>query len=670
MKKSLVILFAAVAFLASCQMSDITPGISKEYKVFTGTIVDDATRTGLVSDGNVWHVTWKLGDRIMINNEYEFTATVEDVTTTYFVQDTSSYRTNEPPVGPYTAVYPYQVFRGMPGVQNYVDGGPEFIPMAAQSETENLAFKNMVGILKLNVKTGDQGIVVRKIAITADQPMSGEYTIENDAAVVTGSAGVTINCGEGVAIGADPIPFYVTVPANTYTGMTIKVYTVDGKTASVKMKSGASFTVERSKLYEAEFPINGFTLPDNLGGVALLPSGPDFNTLIKQLAMDDPDANQATVDEFCVTRIVFNTRCLDTEGIEIQDLSSEKPIYLVYDKASGVVNINTPADVLKTPADASYMFATLGSLTHIDNLKCLNTEDAELMNHMFCYLGCSHRELQELDLSSFNTANATTMRSMFNGCRNITTLDLSTFDTSLVENMQFMFQYCVHLKSLDLKSFNTECVENMSYMFAYCYELESIDVSSFNTENCLSLAYMFGYCYKIPRLDLNSFNTENCENFQNFFRCCYELTDIQFDNFSFSNATEVRSFFNRCDALQKIDLSHIDGTNVTVSDKCGYFFYGAKNLREINVGDKFRFTCKPTYPFSEKKSAMVYRCGSEAGGITWYCDQDLCDYWASTGLRWLEHGYNSAGIDCTPIHSTFLHYKTGVELFPAEWPAD
>ena len=430
MKKTLVIMAFAALFAVGCQISDFAPDMKKELKVFTGTIADDATRAALLADGDLYHVTWTLGDRIAINGDYRFNATVGDVTTTYFVQDTTGSSPDDPPTAPYKAVYPYTISRGMPGVQNYVPGGVEIIPMYAESNNENLAFKNMVGILKLNVKTGEAGIVVKKIVIAADQPMSGEYTVENNAAVIaSGTAGVTLNCGEGVAIGADPVPFFVTVPANTYTGMTIKVYTTDGKVASVKMKSGASVKVERSKFYEAEFPFNGFTAIEGVGGVALLPSGPDFNTMIKQIALEDDLATVSTPDEECVTRIVFNTLCTDTEGLEINDLSSAKPIHLVYDKSSGVVSINTPAETLKLPADGSYMFANFGSLKQIDNLKCLNTEDVELMNHMFFYLNCSNRELRELDLSSFNTSNVTTMRSMFNACRNITSFDLSSFYT-------------------------------------------------------------------------------------------------------------------------------------------------------------------------------------------------------------------------------------------------
>ena len=724
MKKSLVILFAAVAFLASCQMSDIIPQMSKELKVFTGTLENDATRVALVADGDIYHVTWTLGDRIWVNDDYEFTATLGDVTTTYFAQDTTGDRPDDPPTAPYKAYWPSNISRGLPGVQNYLPNSIEFIPMAAESSDEILPFKNLVGLLKLNIKTGDTGIKVKSIVITADQGLSGEFTIEDSKAVVTGTNGVTLNCGEGVEIGADPVPFLVSVPANTYTGMTVKVYTTDGKVASVKMKSGASFTVERSKVYAAEFPFNGFVTVEGVGGSALLPSGPDFNATLKNLAYNTEGLDCMATDETEVTRIVFNTLSAQTDGIEIQDVASEKPIYMVYDKSSGVVNVNTPAETLVLPEDASYMFAYLGALKSIDNMKCLNTENVTSFQCTFCYVGLSNRELRHIDLSSFRTPNLINTRSMFNGCRNLEAIDVSNFDFSQDTSMGYMFQYCINLtdlnlgdnfttenvmnmqgmfrdcnslpsldlshfktdnvermdymfygcesaESIDCSAFNTEMVERMDYMFGYCKKLVSVNLKSFDTENCSKFNHMFLHCESLPTVDLSSFNTENALDLGNFFWHCYSLASIDVSNFSFESATNARSFFNRCYALETVDLSMIDGKGsaLTTAASIGYFFYAATSLHEMNFGELFMFNQLPNTPFSEKGTAYDLRCGSKYGAITIYCDQDVCDYWARSGLRWLEHGYITGG-SVDPIHTTFKHYKTGVELFPAEWPAD
>ena len=48
----------------------------------------------------------------------------------------------------------------------------------------------------------------------------------------------------------------------------------------------------------------------------------------------------------------------------------------------------------------------------------------------------------------FDTSAVTDMRSMFYGCRKLTTLDLSSFDTSAVTNMGFMFYNCNNLTTI------------------------------------------------------------------------------------------------------------------------------------------------------------------------------------------------------------------------------
>ena len=74
----------------------------------------------------------------------------------------------------------------------------------------------------------------------------------------------------------------------------------------------------------------------------------------------------------------------------------------------------------------------------------------------------------------FDTSAVTDMRSMFYGCRKLTTLDLSSFDTSAVTNMGSMFYNCNNLTTLDLSSFDTSAVTNMSSMFYNCNNLTTI----------------------------------------------------------------------------------------------------------------------------------------------------------------------------------------------------
>ena len=84
-----------------------------------------------------------------------------------------------------------------------------------------------------------------------------------------------------------------------------------------------------------------------------------------------------------------------------------------------------------------------------------------------CCLFYSLKNLQSLDLSSFNTQNVTNMSYIFSDCHKLQNLNLSSFNTKKATNMYCMFYNCYKLQILDLSSFNTQKVTDVSYMFEY-----------------------------------------------------------------------------------------------------------------------------------------------------------------------------------------------------------
>ena len=381
MKKALAIISVA-ALLAGCQMADNAFGPSgKSAKQFYGTIAGE-TRTALAQDGEVYHVNWQMGDKILVTDgvlRATYEAGEGGSPASYF----SFVKGDTLTAGPYTAYYPLSAEKAVAGVQEY---GKVQAPMMAQSEDENLTFKNLASLLKLNVKTSVAGVSAKYIILKADEPMAGEYTVADNAAVVAEGTGVTISCGDGVAIGATEVPFLATVAPGTYNNLSIQLITTDGRTQTIKMKAGNALKAERAKYHEVNVEFNSLTEAPTLGGDAFLPAGPVFNATIKQLF--EPLATEATVDNSMVKKIVFDTRSVLTSDIQIEDISSDNPIYASFDAGSGVVTISTPAETLYTTADASLMFAKFGALEEIVNLKCLNTENAETMQEMFCMNGC------------------------------------------------------------------------------------------------------------------------------------------------------------------------------------------------------------------------------------------------------------------------------------------
>lgn len=88
---------------------------------------------------------------------------------------------------------------------------------------------------------------------------------------------------------------------------------------------------------------------------------------------------------------------------------------------------------VKTGKNANDMFS-LPNLKKINGLDKLDTSAAQQMSSMF-----ANTSLTELDLTSFNTSNVTTMVKMFEGSKDLRKLNLSSFNVSNTKFMDLMF---------------------------------------------------------------------------------------------------------------------------------------------------------------------------------------------------------------------------------------
>ena len=87
------------------------------------------------------------------------------------------------------------------------------------------------------------------------------------------------------------------------------------------------------------------------------------------------------------------------------------------------------------------------------------------------YLFYKCDELENINLSNFNTQNVINMNSMFYGCESLTNINLYNFNTQIVTNMVSMFSGCSSLTNINLYNFNTQNVTNMYNMFYGCNSL-------------------------------------------------------------------------------------------------------------------------------------------------------------------------------------------------------
>lgn len=157
-------------------------------------------------------------------------------------------------------------------------------------------------------------------------------------------------------------------------------------------------------------------------------------------------------------------KCSDTapDGAKIyQNTDSWKDV--ANEVISNIVNVIVDGSCANYDGTAlQYLFWQFPNLTTITGLTNLNTNSVESMRSMF--EGCP--ELTSLDLSSFNTSNVTDMNSMFSGCTKLETIYVSrgwTTDKVSGTKGDNMFKSCSNLRGSQGSTLSTYDGYNVDY---------------------------------------------------------------------------------------------------------------------------------------------------------------------------------------------------------------
>ncbi|MBO4571379.1 MAG: BspA family leucine-rich repeat surface protein [Bacteroidales bacterium] len=631
MKKILFSLVAIALFAAaSCTVDEMV----QDNETIIASIEAVSTRTALADAGDHYDVNWVAGDQITVDNGTKtaiYQTTTGGSTTGEFHKITWGAFTGDS----FTGYYPSEIANGyLPFTQTYAAGNVFKVPMVSDPAVDltNLRFKPVTGILKLSITTGIKTLKIKSIRVSADQGLSGSFTLVDGAAIVADDrAGVLLDCGDGVEIGGTATPFYIAVPANLYTGIRITLYNTEGRACVVKLQDNTSYSVRNAELREIKIAANSFSAPDN-GGEALLCYGTAFNEALKQLVVP---RKRSHVEDSVVTKIVFKTNDYTAGTVKVSNFDSEFPIYASLEGT--VVTVTTPASSIRTAENACHMFAGFTLVEEIENINVLNT--------------------------------------------------------SATQDFSYMFSHCTKLKSVDLSRFETSASMTFAYMFSYCQSLKVIDVSKFDTSNALSLGFMFYHCESAETLPVGNFNTAKSNNFDNVFSDCWAVKSLDLSKWNTDRGRETRSMFNRCRALKELDLSHMSFASAELQTYMFYqmsslevlhlesmdcsrwtdmankihMFRQIPNLKDLYLGEKGYNTdsFKPSYFFSATDDKAGARTSSLSGSLTIHCTQKGADWLSKTNLRWINSGYSGMA----PVPVKFVDYKTGAEL-TVTWPAN
>ena len=432
MKKleNIIILVSALllsfAMLAGCSKEEDLSALEESSVIFFHAVTESGETKTVLENGDsetASHpVLWTPGDAIWVgtadaSGKYVYEGTEE---TTYADFGGTSLKGST-----YYSIYPYSasvslsdgiISFDMPSTQEYapLSFGPEASPMAAVSTSTTLEFRNLCGLLKLNL-LGEASI--RSISFSArdaagnDMPVSGAATVDmNNSSVpelvMSPDANTTVilNCGEGVALSPSEItPFYIALPPGTYDEFTLNIVSTDG---TVMVKNSSGLVIHRSMVKptaELYFEAGTGELSERDALVAF------FN------ATDGPNWTD-------------NTNWCSNEPLDTW--------YGVTVDSEGVIGLELQNNGLS--GDAGNTLAPLSGLIY---LNCYNNSLSGLLdlsgNTALTQLLCSGNSLSELDLS--NNAALTTLWCYNNRLNelklsnNTALTDLTCFNNSLDE---------------------------------------------------------------------------------------------------------------------------------------------------------------------------------------------------------------------------------------------
>lgn len=259
---------AVAILLASC--SQTVDFSQHEVKSLYAEIAGD-TKTTMGPEGESSRkVFWSKGDRILVStgtrakDQAVFCADEGGSSSVSFtIEDADKNIDFE---AGYFAVYPVsgmyigkpdpesEIFINIPSVQNYVPDSfdDDVMPMISDVSYDNkLKFRNIASVLRISLTSDLEDVAVKSILVSSADTISGEcgYIPSDDIYFIdqsmAGSNSTALECGDGVAIGKDPIPFNIVVPHRKYSDLSFTVFTVDGQQQEFKLKAGKEIDVRR-----------------------------------------------------------------------------------------------------------------------------------------------------------------------------------------------------------------------------------------------------------------------------------------------------------------------------------------------------------------------------------------------------------------------------------------
>lgn len=661
MKRLTVFTLIAVSMLPACTNEALQEKAANQNYSFTArTDAGIKTRTclGEVLSNETYPLLWEKGDRIIIapsgkpaTSYYETQGQDNEVAEFRFISGLEG-NAMPPENTALTALYPADAYKftdgkhtiNIPENQTYrknnISSGT--MPMIAGATSRELSFRNVCGILRLQLNTLEQDIRLSSIKVAADKGLAGPIaTFEgtdvtwNNPDSETGH-GITLSC-DGVALSPEPEDFYIVLPPGNYRGFKIQLETEGPDKKTYRMNE--VLVIERSAITTVNLDLaqfHGGSMEDVTDGdkhhaltelgygleceeksIYVFKEGGSGSTLVKSYVGASYSDGQSSMKSLPWTA-TFSTDDGATWDSTVPEMFTEFTTHGDGDIAGDLLQYSiSPSNIdrvclvrLKQDDSGKEKELRIAQYTNVlvltyDTFKaderhnvCYSKDHALLsviyedgteefvpekydnirVGHVFPEPG---RHVVKLRLSN----TATTLDNMFSIAywaaeEYLTTADFSHTDLSGITNMESMFQNCKHLETCVFGEVNTPELKNIKNMFKYCYELRSVDIASLQTDKVTDMSSLFFNCSSLERLDLTGFMTNSVTDMSNMFYSCRKLETLDLSSFDTSNVTNMNSMFCSCNSLKDIDLTSF---NTVKAKDMGGIFQICESLKSLDL---------------------------------------------------------------------------------------
>ena len=279
--------------------------------------------------------------------------------------------------------------------------------------------------------------------------------------------------------------------------------------------------------------------------------------------------------------------CTAINGLDLFDSSNVSKMNRVFAYCISLTELNLSSWDVRNVTTLEYAFGVSDSvgIMHLETLNISGwniTNKCTSIRNMF--LNCEH--LTYVDVSNWDVSGVTSMYFAFYGCKSLTSLDVSNWSMPSCTTMQAMFYCCNVLQYLDTSNWNVCNVTDMSHMFRGCYALTTLDVSKWNINKATNMVSMFEQCHALISIDVSNWDVSNVLDMRHMFNQCFALKSLDVSRWNVGNVTNMQQLFTHCSSLTSLDLSNWNTSKVTTFEN---MLYGMQKLEKITIGSNFRY---------------------------------------------------------------------------------